>query len=96
MNLNVLSSGRKLYLLNLVKKGEVITQPIDNANPELMQMAKAGYFEKLDTAIPGRIIFSPTQALRVAVSEWDEATLRRQTQKEQPQGLVGGCNFGCA
>ena len=95
MNLNVLSSGRKLYLLKLVKTGEVITQPIDNANPELMQMAKDGYFETLDTAIPGRIIFCPTQTLRVAVSEWDEAALRRQAQKEQPQGLIGGCDFGC-
>lgn len=96
MNLNVLSSERKLYFLNLVKTGEVVNHPIDNASPELMQMAKAGYFEKLDAAMPGRIIFRPTQALRVAVSEWDEATLRHQDQKEQPQGLVGGCNFGYA
>ena len=62
--------------------------------PEIQQMIDDGYFTKYSAEV-GIMRLNPTQKLLDAVSEWDEAALRRQAQKEQPQGLIGGCNFGC-
>lgn len=90
MNLDELPTRNKLYFIDLVKSGEKLVYPESRTNHEIEQMARAGYFDRLDTERIGCIVFKPTQKLRDVCVGWNEVDLRRQANAEFPPGPVGG------
>ena len=94
MSLDELPTRNKLYFIDLVKSGEKLVYPESRTNHEIEQMARAGYFDRLDTERIGCIVFKPTQKLRDVCAIWDETELRSQDNTESFTEIAGGIYFG--